>query len=320
MANILFISQAEGISKEVADSFTKSISKKSLQAYNGHWLKFVEWSSSEKNCDEISISSISEFLLYLFNKGYSTSSLNIARSSLNFFTLNLLKLDDSVVINKLFKYFYQIRPIKRRYSSFWSVDEVLNFLKSWYPFDSLSLKQLTLKTIALIALSSSDRGQTLHLASISNMKVLENEIQFIITDRLKGTRKIQRPKIIRCVSCPTEELNVFTHVKEYLRRTNKLRNGENKFFLSWSTRKSVTKTTLARWLKTVLSLSGINTDIFKAHSYRGAGLTKAYEKGANIAQVMAQGDWRNAKTFLQFYYAPTQNNAHEESIPNMILE
>ena len=76
------------------------------------------------------------------------------------------------------------------------------------------------------------------------------------------------------------------------------------------------KTSLARWLKEVLTLAGIDTNICKAHSYRGAGLSKAYQKGASLNQIVAAGNWSNASTFQHYYNAPCNDN----SISSLILE
>ena len=81
-----------------------------------------------------------------------------------------------------------------------------------------------------------------------------------------------------------------------------------KLFVSWSTKKPVTKQTLARWLKSVLGLAGIDTNQFSAHSYRGAGLSSAHAKGAPIEKIVAFGDWKSAETFHSHYAAPCETS------------
>ena len=185
--------------------------------------------------------------------------MNTIRSSINFFTLSTLDLENNIVMKKLFRFFFKSRPLKPRYSTFWSVDKVLDFLKTLHPPHSLSLKDLTLKTIALIALSSSDRGQTLHLASTRNMRISDSKIEFVIVDRIKTTRKVLKPTVITCVSSEINELNVAEYVKQYIERTADYRNENYPLFISWVNKKPVSRQTLARWLKLVLSRSGIHT-------------------------------------------------------------
>lgn len=148
------------------------------------------------------------------------------------------------------------------------------------------------------------------------MVASENKIQFIIRERVKNTRKILKPTIINCVSSDIVELDVALLVKHYIERTKTLRGSSDEFFISWVTKKPVSKQTLARWLKSVLDLAGIDTSIFKAHSYRGASLSHALQKGASIDDIIKAGNWSNANTFLKYYNAPQRGS----DIGNLIIE
>ena len=264
----------------------------------------------------MSISLVCDYLNVKFEEGYNSSTLNIMRSSINFFTLSSLDLENNVCIKRLFKYFFNARPIKARYQTYWPVSKLLDLLTTWYPIDSISLKFLTLKVIALIALTSSDRGQTLHLASTKDMIVSDDKIEFIVRDKIKTTKKVLKPTVITCVSSHIEQLNVAAHVKAYLERTATFREPNSPLFLSWATHKPVTRQSLARWLTLVLKMAHIDTSIFKAHSYRGAGLSKALSKGASIKQIIESGNWSNATNFHRFYNAPS----YDTPIGNLILE
>lgn len=237
------------------------------------------------------------------------------RSSINFFTLNSLNLEDNILIKKLFRYFFNLRPIKPKYTTFWPVSKLLEFLKTWFPIDSLELKRLTLKTIALMALTSSDRGQTLHLARLKFMTISEDKIEFLILDKTKTTRKVLKPLIISCVSSSIPELDVANHVKAYLNLTKDHRKNDN-LFLSWKTLKPVSRQTLSRWLTSVLKMAGIDTSKYQAHSYRGSGLAKALKSGASIAQIVSAGNWSNSSTFFTYYNAPSEDS----EIGKIILE
>ena len=110
-----------------------------------------------------------------------------------FFTLIKFNLGEDPIICRSFKYFYNARPKMKRYLTYWPVAKVLNFLSKWHPASSLSLKQLTLKAIVLIALSSSDRGQTLDLLDVNNVEITDSGISFIVTKKLKHHRKSINP-------------------------------------------------------------------------------------------------------------------------------
>ena len=227
--------------------------------------------------------------------------------------MSKFNLGEDPIICRLFKYFYNARPQLKRYLTYWPVAKVLNFLSKWHPASSLSLKQLTLKTIALIALSSSDRGQTLDLLDINNVEIKDSGISFIVSKKLKHHRKSINPKSVNCVQSDIDSLNVSSYVTSYMEKTSALRQNENgklspaKLFLSWATKKEVSKRTISRWLTTVLALSGIDTNKFKAHSYRGAGLSAAYAKGVPIEKIIAHGNWKDAGTFRRHYSAPPED-------------
>ena len=152
--------------------------------------------------------------------------------------------------------------------------------------------------MALIALTSSDRGQTIHFMNIENIVQNEDSIDFIILDRLKTTKKIHKPKVIKCISSDIDGLNVKNYVSAYMERTLPLslemveqnHVKPTQLFLSWATKQPVTRPTLTRWLKTCLKMAGINTDQFSGHSFRGAGLSCAYNNGASLSQIVSHGD------------------------------
>jgi len=86
------------------------------------------------------------------------------------------------------------------------------------------------------------------------------------------------------------------------------RSRPTQLFLSWQTKKPVTTQTLSRWLKCSLGQAGIDTAQFSAHSIRGAGLSSAYNHGANIHQIVQAGSWTNTSTFLKHYLAPESDS------------
>ena len=264
----------------------------------------------------LTIPVVCNFLIFLFKTGYSSSYLNSARSALSFFCLDHLDIGNNLYIQKLFKFFYRKRPLRAKYLTFWPVSSVINFLKEWHPFDNLSLKMLTLKTLALVALSCSDRGQTLHLMNIRDMEYEGEHLNFIINSRVKNTRKYLKPKVVKCICTDNPHLNVASYVSHYIDVTKRYRGPNDiQLFISWKTHKPVSKQTISRWLTSVLKLSGINTDVYQGHSFRGAGLSKAFAKGASLPSILAAGDWKQVQTFKSYYCAPS----YTSSVGQLIL-
>lgn len=61
------------------------------------------------------------------------------------------------------------------------------------------------------------------------------------------------------------------------------------------------KNTISRWIKTFLHRSGIDTNIYGAHSVRSASTSKAKLKAVPIEDIMKKAGWSNEKTFSKFY-------------------
>lgn len=247
----------------------------------------------------------------------STNTLNVIRSAISLFCNNAdLKIGENCHILRLFKAFSRLRPKLPKYNVMWPVSKVLDTLEEWHPPSSLSLKSLTLKTLALVALSCSDRCQTLHKMDIENVHFEESQINFVIYKYLKTTRARKKPQVVKCVRTDVPALDVCLYVSTYMTRTLAFRAKAVKaglpkpkqLFLSWQTGKPVTKQSLTRWLKMILDISGIDTTKYSAHSYRGAGLSEAHTRGASMTQIMEAGNWKNASTFNTFY-----NKYSEES-------
>ena len=74
-----------------------------------------------------------------------------------------------------------------------------------------------------------------------------------------------------------------------------------RLLISFKTYKAISTSTIARWLKTVLNLAGIDTSIFSAHSYRGALTSKAFSSGISLNDILKTANWSNAETFFKFY-------------------
>ena len=115
--------------------------------------------------------------------------------------------------------------------------------------------------------------------------------------------------MIKCTNCIDPSLDVPSHIREYVARTSELRDPEHsQLFISWSTHRPVSTTSLARWLKLALISAGIDSSMFSAHSYRGASLSDAYAKGLSITQILKAGDWSSTETFFKHYNTPSTDS------------
>ena len=72
------------------------------------------------------------------------------------------------MIAKFMKRVFSLRPPEPKYFVTWDVRQVLDFLKTWSPEESLLFKQLTLKLVTLAALITAARGSN---SSVNKMNL-----------------------------------------------------------------------------------------------------------------------------------------------------
>ena len=144
---------------------------------------------------------------------------------------------------------------------------MLSYLRGWYPHSSLSLKQLTLKTCMLVALSSSDRAQTIQSMRRDTCVFTGRGVEFPIFSRLKTSRHLRRPKVVVCPKSSDPAINVELCVTDYMARSWVLRmtaarqkkSKSSQLFVSHRSGLPVARNTISRWLTEVMSQAGIDT-------------------------------------------------------------
>ena len=258
-------------------------------------------------------------------KDFSADALNTHRSALSFFLkLEFPNLGYDNTITRMFSYFYKSRPSFPRYTVTWDVGKVLRFLATWHPPEDLSLKKLTLKTVGLVALTSSDRAQTLQALRVDRVSTTPQGLEFVIFDVLKTSKRGRPARVVKCVSWDAPELDVALYVHKYMDKTLSFRlksymkglGKPNQLFLSYKTGLPVAKSTISRWLKDLLFLSGIDTNMFSGGSTRGASTSAAARRGASVSQILGAGDWSNLGTYSRFY----SREVADTPVGRMILE
>ena len=256
----------------------------------------------------MSINLICSYLIYLFKEGHQVSFINTARSALSFF-LSHLDIGEVPRIKRLFRFFWKRRPVFPRYLVTWDIKKVLRFLITWHPISSLSYKQLTLKTLMLVAITSSDRAQTLEAIDIEYSEINDEGIYFPIYSLLKGSKRNRPVRVVKCVRFDEPALDVSHYVMVYLQRSLKYRaiavsKGLPKprnLFLSYATGKPLRRASIAKYILEVLELAGIDTSCFKAHTTRGSLPSIISGRGSSPEKILAQGDWKHLGTFKRFY-------------------
>lgn len=245
--------------------------------------------------------SVLNYLECLKRLGKSFSVVSTHKSML----LQTLKLlgnawcDNPVYVSRFMKGLFNSIPPKPRYSSCWDVSVVVEYLRTLYPLLTLDLKTLTLKCVALVSLIIAPRAQTLVALSLDDMTIFDDKIIFSVSKPLK-TSKPGRPFRVSICHFEKEELCAMHTLLHYIDRTKDLRKCRQ-LLVSYVSYKSVSTKTVARWLKEVLETSGIDTSVFKAHSFRGAAASAAFSRGCSLSEILKTGDWSSVRNFKKYY-------------------
>ena len=83
-------------------------------------------------------------------------------------------------------------------------------------------------------------------------------------------------------------------------------------------RGAASRDTIARWIKTVLRLAGIDISIFKPHSTRGAAVSKANAMGTPLQKILNTAGWSNQSTFAKHYQLPIITTPTNDFAQNVI--
>ena len=239
-------------------------------------------------------------------QGLSYSSLSAARSALaGFVTIehSSYAISNHPQVARYLKGVFNIKPSMPRYQRIWDIRLVLDKLRNWG--DVKKLKELTYKLCILLALLGVARTQLLHAFDVNKIEVDSNQVVLRVDKLMKTDRPGKVGHELKLLAYPPDRrLCVVSTIQQYLDKTRPFRKSgeQNQLFLGLNEpHKPVTKDTIARWIRDMLALSGIDVGCFKAHSVRAASVSAAKVQFVSTQKIMKRANWTQEKTFNQFY-------------------
>jgi len=267
------------------------------------WQEFCSVKSISPFKKDINL--ILEYLTQLYTKDLSYSTINTNRSALSLIIgpIDGFSIGSHPLVVRLVKGVGRNRPPLPRYNSTWNVDSVLELFVKWPDNKDLTLKFLTLKLVGLIALVSAQRVQTLHAIRTGQIRYSAESAEIFITQNLKTSKPGCKRHSIFLKRYPhNDKLCVISTLAEYVRRTSFHRKEEQLLLSYESPFGAVSTQTISRWLFNLLDYAGIDNSVYKAHSFRHASTSKAFEKGVSIDVIYASAGWtQKSSTFARFY-------------------
>ena len=193
------------------------------------------------------------------------------------------------LVVKLMKGAYNKKPPIPKYTGFWDINLVINYVISLGPNYELSFSTLSTKLAVLLALSSLCRVSEFVSIAKDSIVIDDDQAKFSLSVPRKSQRaspcQLITLKKLHPVSltCPVETL------KQYISVSEPFRVGEKSRLLLLSLRpprNSVSGSTVARWIKSILSEAGVDTAFYSAHSTRGASASNAASLGDAIGRYL----------------------------------
>ena len=265
--------------------------------YNSTWRLWNSWCEPLKiNPSCPPLKEVLSFLATQFNEERAYRTVSGYRSALS----STLPPFDGVAVGahplvaRLMKGAYNLRPPKPRYTSTWDVGEVLTVLQTWGMPADLSDRQLSLKLVMLLALAGAHRtGEVRHL-SIEGVRHNIDKVSLTVAVPSKTQRTGEPLRRVEYTAFENKKLCPVAHIQEYLTRTATWRSSSGSQLLLSFRRphRPVATSTVARWLRSVLEASGIDMEIFRAHSTRGAATSAAAKAGISTEHILKTADWR----------------------------
>lgn len=313
----------KGFSAAVQATICNSWRSNIQKQYNTYLAKW-ELFTGKRGVDPLSppVGIVLDLLQELYDSGLGYSCINTARSALSTFLIleNNVTIGAHPLVQRFIRGVFQARPALPRYTSMWDTSIVLRYLQTLHPLTDLSLKNLTYKLIMMCALVTGQRCQTIHLMSLKNMHMDEDKSYLFYIDQLVKQSAPGREQPVLTIPRFTldEKLCVASTLEEYLSRTQDLRDGENQLFISVvRPYKKVSKETISRWIKEVMTLSGVDTTMFTPHSTRAASTSKVFNK-VPLQTIMKSASWRSDCVFNKFYNKPIARSS-ENSFGHALL-
>ena len=125
----------------------------------------------------------------------------------------------------------------------------------------------------------------------------------------RGIKQINLPKFTK-----DRRICVVYCLDKYLRATKKLRVDKHLFISYVKPHCTVTRTSIARWIKLIMQKSGIDVSIFQPHSTRSAPTSTAFQQGVSVPDILKKADWSNASVFHRFYNRPKVHADFDQAI------
>ena len=325
--------RSRGFSPEIAERMAKCQKESSISVYEGKWRVFSGWCDN-RNTDpcQANVNDIAQFFLYLHtDRKLAYSTIEGYRTAISH-TLKAVRGFDvgrDMDLSSLMANFARDRITRKSSVPEWDLSLVLYMLtkKPFEPMHVADLKEVTLKTVFLLALATGKRRSELHAMT---SRVLHSEqwrsitlipdVEFVAKTELgnRGSEVVKTVTVQSLTQHVCEDMQEdrslcpVRAVKYYLKATEKLRKNRKKLFIAYkkgyNQEKEIHANTLSSWIKKVIMLAYESCSEedkklmkVKAHQVRSIAASWAFHKNISVDSIMSACSWKAHNTFTTYY-------------------
>uniref|UniRef100_A0A0K0FTD6 Tyr recombinase domain-containing protein n=1 Tax=Strongyloides venezuelensis TaxID=75913 RepID=A0A0K0FTD6_STRVS len=293
-----------GVSKQAVDWFWRSYRKNSVKCIEtilNHWKNFTsQWEYFE-------FKDVCEFIMYLNEKVGSS----LVKIYTNYFMV-ILSLNDVMlskkkqeIIKKIIKGISDDTIIVSEYRTTWSVEDVIEKLKTILVSEADHSSHIARKLAILILLKHPFRMHELHSIIRESVRIDGNAI--LIT--LPTVTKTMNPgTTIKIIDFDEDELRISTHYSLYCAKIcpRKMIKKGRSITPLWikDDGEEIHLLTLQNWVRKMLTIIGVDQN---PHSVRSAVISGEKEKKVPIKTILELGRWKNGDALKIYYMKPITN-------------
>ena len=227
------------------------------------------------------------------------------------------KLSDHRLLVRYLKGMFNRHPPLPRYMHIWDINLVLAYNNRIGHNEELDFKYLVKKIVTLFMILGARRKHALSTIYINNIVFKDDKVILLPNITLKHSKPTRPLQPLIC-NAYKENIKLFlvNCLLSYLERRKLLANDDVKeLVISYGKpHRPVGSDTLSRWIKDELKLSGIDTNVFAAHSCRSALVSKAKINGIGINKIMKRVCWKSESTFKKFYDKDIINDNNSDKL------
>ena len=194
---------------------------------------------------------------------------------------------------------FRLNPPTRRLIPSWSLDSALDSLQT-KDSSSLSLEELLMKTLFLVAVASGNRASELAAIDRSGIVFRRSGVTLPVQEgflfKNQSLSHSPSPISFPCLGTGNAWLCPVTSLRAYLAETSH----ERTLFAHPHTGSPLNAGGVAFWL--VKAISWLLPGTFsRAHDVRKLSLSLAYARGLPIKEIVEAGSWQSPGTFISKY-------------------